>query len=102
MAYGVDYPKGVAVAGARSEALFAADNETRDPYDREHVMPFVMKRPDRFRMKKIHCPWKDAAKFAISIDTSDDIEQARRIFSALGDDPSIPDVIRFLENTSIE
>ena len=41
-------PPGLDTGVVRAEALLAAAAEAVDPYDREHVMPFVRGRPERF------------------------------------------------------
>ncbi len=42
------YPVGMDTEVVSAEALLAADAEATDPYDREHVTPFVRSRPERF------------------------------------------------------
>lgn len=47
-------PPGLDTGVVRAEALLAAAAEAVDPYDREHVMPFVRSRPGRFPALYLH------------------------------------------------
>lgn len=44
------YPDGLDVEVLRAVRLREADAEARDPVEREHVTPFVYRRPERFRL----------------------------------------------------
>ncbi len=44
------WPLGIAAEVAHAEALEAAAAEARDSAEREHVMPFIYARPERFRI----------------------------------------------------
>src|SRR5205823_13375067 len=44
------FPKGLDVEVARAEALRVAAAEAEDPAEREHVMPFLYRHPERFRL----------------------------------------------------
>ena len=46
----VTFPKGLDVEVARTEALRVAAAEAEDPTEREHVMPFLYRHPERFRL----------------------------------------------------
>jgi spore coat polysaccharide biosynthesis protein SpsF len=41
---------GIAAEACRSTALAVANREATDPADREHVLPFLYRQPDRFRI----------------------------------------------------
>ncbi|MDT9047104.1 hypothetical protein RSW36_28705, partial [Escherichia coli] len=43
------YPVGLDVEVVTALALATAAREATDPYEREHVMPFLYRRPQRFR-----------------------------------------------------
>lgn len=47
------FPQGLDVEAVKVEALLAAAAEARDPYEREHVTPFVYRRPDRFTVASV-------------------------------------------------
>lgn len=51
--FGRTFPKGLDVEVVRADALRAAAREASDPYDREHVTPFVIARPERFRQASV-------------------------------------------------
>lgn len=44
------FPRGLDVEVLRREVLDAAAREAREPAEREHVTPFVWRRPERFRL----------------------------------------------------
>ncbi len=44
------FPHGLDTEVVRADVLLEAGREARDPYEREHVTPFVYRRPERYRM----------------------------------------------------
>jgi spore coat polysaccharide biosynthesis protein SpsF len=44
------YPKGLDVEVVRRGAFLEAAAEAQDPYEREHVLPFIYNRPERYRL----------------------------------------------------
>lgn len=79
----------------------AASTDSSDPAH-EHVTYHIYKHPDEFK-----CEWIDAPEFLqgredirLTIDTPDDLKNARIVFSALkelSDDFALEDVVRFLD-----
>jgi spore coat polysaccharide biosynthesis protein SpsF len=63
------YPYGLDLELVRADALRQAHAETADPYDREHVTPFLYRQPERFRLSGLTCPWGNFGDVAISLDT---------------------------------
>ena len=59
--------------------------EARDLAEREHVTPFLYRRPDRFRLANL-ASGDDAGDEWWTVDTPDDLERLRGIVAAL-DDP---------------
>jgi spore coat polysaccharide biosynthesis protein SpsF len=54
----------------RGAALLAAHAEATDPYEREHVTPFLYRRPERFRIAGIE---RDPPlRFRWTVDTPED------------------------------
>jgi spore coat polysaccharide biosynthesis protein SpsF len=78
---GWTYPKGLDVEVCKTSALFAAWRETRDPYDREHVTPFIYRRPERFQLHRISRdpPWP----YRWTVDTVEDFAFVEAVYQAL-------------------
>ena len=51
--FGRTFPRGLDVEVVRASALLAAAAEATEVYDREHVTPFVIARPDRFARAEV-------------------------------------------------
>ena len=108
---GADYaalkgsPLGTGVEVVRAEALLAAADEADDPYETEHVSPFLYRRPERF---KLLTPTVDARRLfpsgRVTLDTLDDYRYIARIFGALYSDKhiGIDELIRWLRTTSAQ
>lgn len=69
---------GIAREVVTAAALGAAAREARDPAEREHVMPFLHSRPERFRIGTLHTP-ADLAHHRYTVDTDADLAFARAI-----------------------
>jgi spore coat polysaccharide biosynthesis protein SpsF len=84
------YPDGFDVEVVRAETLLEAAAEAEDPYEREHVTPFVLRRPDRYRVAGQPCPYGDFSWVRATIDTSEDLVALRAVAEALpaGDLPA--------------
>ena len=76
------FPKGLDVEVFRIEALRAAAAETRDPYDREHVTPFLYRRPERFALA-FHHQAVDEGDVRWTVDRPDDLDFVRAVYEAL-------------------
>jgi spore coat polysaccharide biosynthesis protein SpsF len=87
----VGMPIGMGVEIVEAAALFAAERESDDPYDREHVTPFVRKRPDRFRVDSPEVP-EDfrLPRGRVTVDTASDYERVQAIFADLWRSRPIP------------
>jgi spore coat polysaccharide biosynthesis protein SpsF len=89
------FPKGLDTEVVNSEALTAAAEEATDPYDREHVTPFVRARPERFPQAPVfHDPPFGGVR--ITLDTPDDLRLLRRLVDELGPDPMLDEVLAAL------
>jgi spore coat polysaccharide biosynthesis protein SpsF len=80
------FPKGLDVEVATVAALRTAHAEAGDGSEREHVMPFLYRRPERFRLANVrnaeplgHERW--------TVDTADDLERVRAICARMGENP---------------
>lgn len=76
------FPKGLDVEVFRAEALRAAAAESRDPYDREHVTPFIYRRPERFALA-FHAQAADEGEVRWTVDRPDDLAFVRAVYEAL-------------------
>jgi spore coat polysaccharide biosynthesis protein SpsF len=82
------FPRGLDVEIFTREALGAADAEATASHQREHVTPFLYENPARFRIVD-HLRKQDASSYRLTLDTTEDYELLKRIFSAgAGLDPS--------------
>lgn len=89
-ATGADYtaltggPLGTGVEVVRAAALTEAARAAEDPYEREHVTPFLYRRPDRFSLCVELVPesWR-AGDARVTLDTAEDYARIARLFSEL-------------------
>lgn len=75
------YPKGLDVEVVATTALVAAWRETRDPYDREHVTPFIYRRPGRFRLNALRRDPPERWRW--TVDTPEDFAFVTAVYEAL-------------------
>lgn len=85
---GTGFPHGFDTEVFTAGALAAADREADDPYEREHVTPFLLRRPDRF--PALHLDRKpDLRSWRLTVDTEADYALASAVYDALYDtDPA--------------
>jgi spore coat polysaccharide biosynthesis protein SpsF len=79
--HGWTYPKGLDVEVCRTEALHTAWWQATDPYDREHVTPFIYGRPDRFRLERV--TREPPLRYRWTVDTPEDFAFAADVYAAL-------------------
>lgn len=75
------YPSGGGVEAFTRAALERARREARDPAEREHVTPFIWRRPDAFRVGAFEPPADRRGDFRLTVDTEEDLELARRLYA---------------------
>lgn len=80
------YPVGCDCEVVTRQVLETADAEATDPYEREHVMPFIWRRPDRFPGLYLDRQ-PDLRSLRITVDAPADYELAKALFARLGSDP---------------
>ena len=94
---GVDYasnaqrrtsPRGLDVECFALDALLAAGREATDPYDREHVTPFLYRNPARFSQGDLTQD-RDESALRWTVDTPEDFAFVERVYAALY--PTKPD-----------
>lgn len=79
-------PYGAAVEAVTADALVAAAAATDDPYDREHVTPFI-RRNRRFVALAAIAPGEvHEPDLRLTVDTPDDLEWLRRVVNAVGEE----------------
>lgn len=80
------FPKGIDVEVVAGVALRLADAEAVDPGEREHVTPFVYRRPERFRLANLANP-DQLGEERWTVDTPEDLALAREVVDRLGPEP---------------
>ena len=70
------------------DALLAAGREATDPYDREHVTPFLYRNPERFSQGDL-VQDRDESALRWTVDTPEDLAFVERVYAALY--PTKPD-----------
>lgn len=78
------FPKGLDVEVVQASALRTAAAEATAPEEREHVTPFLYRRPERFRLANLSCPL-DLGDEWWTVDTADDLANVRAIAAQLAD-----------------
>jgi spore coat polysaccharide biosynthesis protein SpsF len=77
-------PYGAGVESVAAEALLRADSEASDVLDREHVCPYLYKRPGFFRLHRPPAPLKwQAPELRITVDTREDYDRAVSLYAVL-------------------
>lgn len=91
------YPDGLDLELVRTECLEAAARESVDPYEREHVTPFVYRRPERFRLAGLVCPFGNFSHVPLALETRDDYERLTRLHARLPEGYDYRDVLTAVE-----
>jgi len=76
------YPVGFETEVISIDSLRTAATESVDPYEREHVTPFIWRHPDRFAAVHISCE-PDRRAWRLTIDTREDFELASQVYDEL-------------------
>ena len=77
------YPRGFDAEVFARSLLDEADRSAVDPAEREHVTPFIYRRPERFRLGTPLAPQKGAWPYRLCVDEPDDLEVVRLLLGAL-------------------
>ena len=89
-------PLGTGVEVVRSAALERALVESTDPYDAEHVSPYLYRNPDRFCCVRLDAPAAyRCADALVTLDTADDFARIAAIMREIYDGSPVP-VIRLV------
>jgi spore coat polysaccharide biosynthesis protein SpsF len=82
------FPRGFDVEVIHRKALEVAAAEATEPVEREHVTPFIVWRPERFRSAPLPCPsWARHPDLRITLDEPADLEVLRRVVHELDATP---------------
>lgn len=76
------YAHGLDTEVMRRAALERACREAADPYEREHVTPFIYRRPDQFRLAYLSQPVSQA-HLRWTVDVPDDLAFVREVYQRL-------------------
>ena len=76
------FPHGLDVEVARPQALRTAGSEATSAHDREHVMPFLYGRPERFKLASI-TRTPSLAHLRWTVDLPEDLEFVRHVYATL-------------------
>ena len=76
------FPRGLDVEVFTRRALDEAAAEAREPYEREHVTPFLYRRPERFKLCNL-ANERDEGAERWTVDTREDFELVSKIVGAL-------------------
>ncbi|MNY43338.1 hypothetical protein D3C86_1782890 [compost metagenome] len=76
------YPRGLDAEVFTFEALAQAHAEASEPYEREHVTPFLYYRPERFRLSDFRGD-VDSSHHRWTLDTDDDFRFIDAVYAAL-------------------
>jgi spore coat polysaccharide biosynthesis protein SpsF len=75
------WPKGLDVEICETAALRRAAAESDDPYDREHVTPYIYRHPERFRINALS---RDPPlRYRWTVDTAEDFAFVTAVYEAL-------------------
>lgn len=90
-------PLGLGVEVVQASALLAAERETQDPYDHEHVTPYLYRNPHKFYL---HLPLVDLeyrSRSRVTVDTEEDYQRIERIYRQMGsiEMPGLEDIMPF-------
>lgn len=91
-------PLGTGVEIINRDALNLSYKNTRNPYDQEHVTPFIYKNRDSFKvLEPLPCGLYYAPEIRVTVDTPDDMARVRQIFEHYSHKEmiSMEDIIRF-------
>ena len=76
------WPDGLDVEVIRFDALEAAWREAEEPFEREHVTPFIVDRPERFKTSCLRND-TDLSGLRWTVDESEDLEFVQQVYEHL-------------------
>lgn len=95
------FPRGFDCEAITRDALLVAHADATDPFEREHVTPFIARRPERFRAVALPSPpWAQRPEFRLTLDEADDLAMLRAVADGLDVEPEAidgPTLMAFLD-----
>lgn len=80
----INIPLGTGVEAVEADALLAAEDESADPYEHEHITAFLYRHPERFTILEIEGPVGCILPGRrVTLDTDSDYQLIRNIYSDL-------------------
>jgi spore coat polysaccharide biosynthesis protein SpsF len=76
------FPRGLDTEAMTVQALALAHREAAMAAEREHVTPFLWRRPERFRLGEVMDD-TDRSHWRLTVDTPEDLDLVSKIYSAL-------------------
>jgi spore coat polysaccharide biosynthesis protein SpsF len=76
------YPHGLDVEVIRPDALVEAAERASDPYEREHVTPYIYRRPETFRLAGV-ARHESLASLRRTVDLPEDLAFVRDVYAKL-------------------
>jgi spore coat polysaccharide biosynthesis protein SpsF len=76
------YPRGLDVEVIRAEVLLEAGERAGDPYEREHVTPYIYRRPEQFKLAAV-ARRNSLAHLRWTVDTPADLAFVRDVYARL-------------------
>jgi len=77
------YPVGLGTEVMTTAALETAWREAKQPYERQHVAPYIYQHPERFRLVNVAAP-SDHSDLRWTVDTAQDLDFVRAVYARLG------------------
>jgi spore coat polysaccharide biosynthesis protein SpsF len=77
------YPNGLGTEVMTAAALETAWRESKEPYERQHVAPYIYQHPNRFHLVNVAAP-SDYSHLRWTVDTPQDLDFVRAVYARLG------------------
>jgi spore coat polysaccharide biosynthesis protein SpsF len=79
------YPYGIHVEVFNKNALTTAYLNAKITYDKEHVTPYIYKKPKRFKLYN-HYNSQNISNYNLAVDTADDLRTITKLFHKMNND----------------
>lgn len=94
------YPEGLDVEVIRASALEKAYRQAASTHDKEHVTQYIIKNPEKFKIKSIAAP-HDYSRFRLTVDYEADMKKAEFLAKSIPYIFSWRDISKCLEKNEI-